>query len=149
MSDVTLGQRRYYSEHGTLTIMKYIAAETAPFVPASHENPDQPGVFKRVVATAPEFQRGHIQMLNWARLPGGSSFQKHYHEDMQEVFILLSGKTQMKSESESYELKPGDVVIVEAREQHKMTNLLSTDAEYIVFGISSEQGGQTIVTELS
>jgi hypothetical protein len=35
--------------------------------------------------------------------------------------------------------------MVQAREPHVMKNLLPTDAEYIVFGISSEQGGKTIV----
>ena len=127
--------------------MKYISADNSPYIAASHENPDRPGVLKRVIETAENFQRGHIQMLNWARLPGGSAFQWHYHEDMQEVFILLEGEVEMATDSKTVILRPGDTAIVDPRENHKMTNLLSTEAEYIVFGISSEQGGQTVVTE--
>jgi mannose-6-phosphate isomerase-like protein (cupin superfamily) len=125
--------------------MLHIPASASPFVPASHENPDRPGVWKRVIATRTEFQPGQIQMLNWARLPGSSSFQPHYHEDMQEVFVLLSGRVAMHAGSESVEMVPGDCVIIGPREVHRMTNLTSDDAEYLVFGISSGAGGRTIV----
>jgi mannose-6-phosphate isomerase-like protein (cupin superfamily) len=125
--------------------MKYICAEQRNFVPASHERPDQPGVLKRVIATAAELQHGQVQMLNWARLPGGSSFQPHYHEDMQEAFVLISGSVRMTCGDQDVDMKPGDCVLVEPREVHQMQNLLSTAAEYVVFGISSGQGGRTIV----
>jgi mannose-6-phosphate isomerase-like protein (cupin superfamily) len=127
--------------------MRYISAANSEFVPASHENPLNPGVLKRVIATRDILQRGHVQMLNWARLPAGSSFQPHYHEDMQEVFVLLSGRVRMTVGSETVVLQPGDTVIVAPREIHVMTNDGVVTAEYLVFGISSESGGRTIVVE--
>ena len=60
--------------------MKSIFSNASGFIPASHEDPRNPGVLKRVIATKHDFQEGHVQMLNWARLPAGSSFQLHYHE---------------------------------------------------------------------
>ena len=95
--------------------MKYIPADNSLYVAASHENPDRPGVLKRVIATASDFQRGQIQMLNWARLPGRSAFQRHYHEDMQETFILLTGQVEMSCGSQTVVMQPGDTVIVEPR----------------------------------
>jgi mannose-6-phosphate isomerase-like protein (cupin superfamily) len=86
-----------------------------------------------------------VQMLNWARLPAGSSFQPHYHEDMQEVFVLISGAVRMTVETVAVDMHPGDTVIVAPREVHQMTNTGANDAEYLVFGISSEAGGRTIV----
>lgn len=125
--------------------MKSILSNDSGFIPASHEDPRNPGVLKRVIATSQDFQAGHVQMLNWARLPAGSSFQRHYHEDMQEVFVLVRGNVEMRCGGQSTRMAAGDSVIVAPREQHQMFNDGDEDAEYIVFGISSGQGGRTIV----
>jgi mannose-6-phosphate isomerase-like protein (cupin superfamily) len=127
--------------------MKSIPANASGFVPASHENPLNPGVLKRVIATRDDLQFGQVQMVNWARLPKGSSFQLHYHEDMQEVFVLLNGHVQMQIHTDTLSMQAGDTVIVDVREVHKMTNVGDCDAEYLVFGISSGQGGKTVVVE--
>ena len=47
--------------------MKSILSNASAFVAASHEDPRNPGVLKRVIATKDDFQAGHVQMLNWAR----------------------------------------------------------------------------------
>lgn len=127
--------------------MQFISAFASGFVPASHENQLSPGVLKRVIATREHFQTGHVQMLNWARLPAGSSFQLHYHEDMQEIFVLLTGAVEMHCGIHQASMGPGDTVIVAAREPHQMKNIGRETAEYLVFGISSGQGGKTVVIE--
>ncbi|MDA1232984.1 MAG: hypothetical protein O2856_19635 [Planctomycetota bacterium] len=48
--------------------MNFIPSNTSGFIPASHEDPENPGVFKRVIATQRNFQAGQVQMLNWAQL---------------------------------------------------------------------------------
>lgn len=125
--------------------MKYIPSDNSGYVPASHEDPKNPGVLKRVIATASDLQAGQVQMVNWAKLPAGHSFQKHYHEDMQEVFVLLNGSVVMTVGEESVQMSAGDTVIVDVQEPHKMTNSGDTAAEYIVFGVASGEGGQTVV----
>jgi len=125
--------------------MKWIAATESGLIPASHEDPRAPGVLKRVIACRESFQAGHVQMLNWAVLPGLSSFQLHFHQDMQEVFVLLSGEVEMRVAAESRVMQAGDTVIVDPGEIHQMRNLRAEDAVYIVFGISSGTGGRTIV----
>ena len=127
--------------------MKYIPNDNADFIAASHEDPKNPGVLKRVIATAADLQAGQVQMVNWAKLPVGHSFQKHYHEDMQEVFVLLQGSVEMTVETESVSMSAGDSVIVGVREVHQMANVGDSEAEYIVFGVASGEGGQTIVVE--
>lgn len=128
--------------------MELIKATQSEFIPASHEDPRNPGVLKRVIAVAERFQAGHVQMLNWARLPAGSSFRPHYHEDMQEVFVLISGSVRMQGPRQSLEMSAGDTVIVDPREIHQMTNVGSQPADYLVFGISSQQGGRTVLASL-
>lgn len=125
--------------------MKYIPKNNSEFVPASHEDPRNPGVLKRVIATAADLQSGQVQMVNWAQLPAGHSFQKHFHEDMQEVFMLLSGDVRMTVGDQTVKMAAGDTVIVDVREQHQMENTGDTQAEYIVFGVSSGKGGKTVV----
>lgn len=125
--------------------MKFVAQNSSDFIPASHEDPRCPGVLKRVIAVRDEFQRGHVQMLNWARLPKGAEFRRHYHEDMQEVFVLLQGNVRMDCAGEPITMQAGDTVIVDPGEPHQMLNIGENDAEYIVFGISSGQNGRTIV----
>ena len=125
--------------------MNFIPSAASGFIPASHEDPKKPGVLKRVIATQGEFQAGQVQMLNWAQLPVGSSFQPHYHEDMQEEFVLLRGIVAMKCGEQTVTMQVGDTVIVNPEETHQMQNVGDVVAEYIVFGISAQKGGRTVV----
>ena len=133
--------------------MKFIPSDASGFIPASHEDPKNPGVLKRVIATQQDFQAGHVQMLNFAQLPAGSSFQPHYHEDMQEIFVLVTGlvtmsvrdRSQDETSARCFTMRPGDTVIIDPGEIHQMRNTGDVVAEYIVFGISSQKGGKTVV----
>ena len=127
--------------------MQVIRGSEIEFEPASHEDPRNPGVLKRVLARKTDLINGRVQMVNWSRLPKGSSFQSHYHEDMLEVFIMLGGPVDMTVNNQSVELNQGDAILIEPREIHKMKNLSEDAIDYIVFGISAEQGGKTIVVE--
>ena len=125
--------------------MRIIRGSEIEFVPASHEDQERPGVLKRVLAQKDDLIDGRVQMINWASLPAGSSFRAHYHEDMEEVFIILTGKVEMTVNGASHELLPGDAILIAPREVHTMQNLTDQDLEYIVLGISTGQGGQTVV----
>lgn len=128
--------------------MRVVYASELEFIPASHEDPEDPGVLKKVLATKEHLQVGKIQMLNWSWLRAGKSFEKHYHEDMQEVFIIAHGNVTMAVETrgEIHELSlgPGDAVLVDPREVHWMTNPTESDVFYLVFGVSDETGGKTV-----
>lgn len=127
--------------------MRVIRGSEIQFVPASHEDPDKPGVLKRVLAKRDDLIDGRVQMINWASLPAGSSFRAHYHEDMEEVFIILTGLVEMTVDGKSNELRPGDAIVIAPREVHKMKNLTDQDLEYIVLGMTTDEGGQTVVVE--
>lgn len=125
--------------------MRIVRAADLPFVPASHEDPQRPGVLKRVIATREQMLPGHCQMINWAQLPVGSSFRTHYHEDMEETFIIVRGHAQMTIDDARLTLAPGDAAIVAPREVHQMTNAGDETVEYIVVGVSLGRNGRTIV----
>ena len=125
--------------------MKIIRGAQLEFAPASHEDPRNPGCLKRVLATKTDLLDGRVQMLNWSKLPVGKSFQAHYHEDMQEVFVLLDGEVTMQVDGQHVRLAGGDCILIDPREVHDMTNECGRDVTYVVFGISTGQGGRTIV----
>lgn len=127
--------------------MQIVRGDDIEFTPASHEDPSDPGVLKRVLATKFDLIVGLVQMVNWTRLPVGKSFRKHYHEDMQEVFVIIDGHVDFWCEGQSTHLGRGDAVLVDPQEVHQMTNLGETDAYYVVFGISSRDGGKTVLCE--
>ena len=66
------------------------------FIPASHEDPNDPGALKKVLLTKTDLPEGRIQMINWAQIPIGKTFAPHYHEKMVEVFIIMNGKVKAK-----------------------------------------------------
>lgn len=123
--------------------MKISRAAAKAFIPASHEDPLDPGSLKKVLFKNGDICKGSVQMVNWAMMPQGKSFRLHYHEDMDEVFVIISGLAEMTINDESETLEPGDGVVVKARQHHSMKNIGATDVHYLVFGVSSEEGGST------
>lgn len=133
---------RAFGEGGT---MKKVFGQQLEFEPASHEPRENPGVLKKVLFRKEDFQPGSIQMVNWALLPAGKSFALHYHEDMEEVFIILSGKAELECEQEKMTLEPGDAVLIPPCERHRMSALGDEDVQYLVLGNSGNRGGKTVV----
>ena len=125
--------------------MKIIRSRDIEVLAASHEDLRSPGVYKRVILEKADFIEGRIQMVNWAFLPKGKSFRSHYHEDMQEVFIIIKGHVRIIVDSEQVELCKGDTVVIPVGSVHMMENIGKVDVEYIVIGVSKGTGGKTIV----
>lgn len=124
--------------------MKIVRFNDLNFIPASHENPKDPGAFKKVLLTRDDLPAGRIQMINWAKIPVGKSFAPHFHESMIEVFIIMSGKVKAKIDSDEAILDKGDMVIANAGQIHTMTNLSDKDVEYFAMGIVTSEGGKTV-----
>ena len=92
--------------------MKIIKFNDLDFIPSSHEDQNSPGVLKKVLFSKDNITEGNIQMINWSKMPIGRSFNPHYHEDMDEIFIILSGKAKIKIGDKEEVLEKGDSVIV-------------------------------------
>ena len=127
--------------------MRVIPFDACPFVPASHEDPAAPGVWKKVLLQKADIQPGRIQMVNWARLHPGKHFAPHYHEDMQELFVILTGVAKIVVGAQTATLRRGDAILIDARETHEMSNVGEEDVDYLAIGISRETGGRTVVVE--
>ncbi len=115
------------------------------YVPASHEDSVDPGVWKKVLFSRADSISGSVQMINWAHLPAGRIFRGHYHEDMQEIFIIVKGRPRITIDNETAELGPGDGVVIPEGAVHVMEAPSGQeDVEYIALGISRGAGGKTI-----
>lgn len=127
--------------------MKIISFTSRSFIPAGHEDPLSPSVLKKVLIEKNDLQKGCVQMVNWASLGVGKSFAKHYHEDMQEIFIIVDGEAKITVGEESSTLCRGDTIIINPREIHQMYNNGQKAVEYLAVGITTEAGGKTVVVE--
>ena len=126
--------------------MQVIRSKDLKYIAASHEDQDNPGVWKKILFKKDELVDGRIQMINWAKLPVGKTFQAHFHEDMDEVFIILNGKTSIRINDEEDNLEKGDAVVIPMKHVHQMTNTCAEDVEYVVIGILRGLNGKTINT---
>jgi len=127
--------------------LRTIRSADLPFVPAGHEDPQNPGVWKKVLLEKADLQAGHVQMVNWARLPVGNSFAPHYHQDMQEVFVIVQGVAEAVVGGESVTLQRGDAILIDPHEVHEMSNPGPDEVEYLTLGISRSTGGKTVVVD--
>lgn len=125
--------------------MRVVRGHEIQFEAASHEDTHAPGVLKRVLLRKHDLFEGRVQMVNWAKLPVGSSFRLHYHENMEEVFIILDGRVEAIVDSSTCDLEAGDCIVISPGERHQMRNLEAYDVHYLVFGIAGERNGRTVV----
>ena len=124
--------------------MKILRFKDLDFIPASHEDPKDPGALKKILLKRDDIPPGRIQMINWARIPKGKTFAPHFHESMIEVFIIMSGKVKAKIDSEEAILEKGDMVIAMEGQIHSFENISDEDIDYFALGIATGEGGKSI-----
>lgn len=125
--------------------MKIIRKNIIPKVQASHEDPADPGVFKQVLLRRDYLAPGRIGMINWSTLLPGRSFRSHYHEDMDEIFIILDGNVEIFAGNRKEKLRKGDTVVIPHGIVHSMKNLTKHEVSYITIGIVGDSVGKTII----
>jgi mannose-6-phosphate isomerase-like protein (cupin superfamily) len=124
--------------------MKLVRFADIPQILASHEDPSNPGVMKKVLLTVAAGIEGKIQMINWATLLPGKSFRLHYHEDMWEIFMMIGDGSVAVIDGQEIPVNRGDMLVVEPGEQHEMKNPTQAVIEYIVVGIAGDKKGKSV-----
>ncbi len=124
--------------------MKIVRFNDLDFIPASHENPNDPGALKKVLLKREDLPPGRIQMINWSKIPVGKKFAPHYHESMIEVFIIISGKAKVKIGSEETVLEKGDMAVAMEKDIHTFENISDVDVDYFAMGIATSEGGKSV-----
>jgi len=125
--------------------MKIFRLKDLEWIPASHESPQSPSVWKKVLLKKADLSEGRVQMVNWCRMEPEKAFRAHYHEDMEEIFIVLKGQAKILVDGEEAEMGGGEAVVIPPREVHEMKNAGGGELEYLAVGISQGRGGKTVV----
>jgi mannose-6-phosphate isomerase-like protein (cupin superfamily) len=124
--------------------MKIIKDKDKLWEAPSHEDKDDPVMFKKVFADNTVFpEKLKIQMINRAKIDPGKAFTPHYHEDMFEIFMLEGDSTAIINDKKM-ELNKYDCIIVEPNEVHILENNTNEVLYYWVIGASQMRGGNTI-----
>lgn len=126
--------------------MRIVRLNELALVPASHEDPSNPPLQKKVMFGKDDLVPGTIQMINWATLAKGTAFTKHRHTSMSEVFIMLTGKVTIAVGDEKAVLHAGDAVLVPSGQDHQMFNNDQIDVTYLTIGIAESTTGGTVVS---
>lgn len=81
---------------------------------------------------------GAITQYARAVFPPGEKAEAHSHIDMCEVFTVLSGCGEIRIDDVAYVFAAGTTVLVDAGEEHEITNTGSTDLVVSYFGVLEE-----------
>src|SRR3989344_3136410 len=114
--------------------MKLVKAKETSYIPLAHTNSQKPEAWKKVLFTHSDLVTGKIQMINWAKLPSGNRVNAHYHQSMQEIFIILKGTVSMTIDKAKVILEKGDAIAVPIKSVHAMKNIGKTEVLYITLG---------------
>ena len=117
--------------------MKKATINDLEWSPSSHEDPEDPGVVKKVIVRHEEADpKSKLMMVNICKVPIGKTHKAHSHETMEEIFYFTSGEGQVKINDEIEDVTKGDRIIVPAKAIHQVKNTGSTDLEYLGIGIA-------------
>lgn len=83
----------------------------------------------------PKFQcLKSITYVSLAKLQPTLSYQRHNHEDHEEVYYIIHGTGKIRIGSESGRFKDGDVIYIPEKSVHSITNDGSDMVEFLAFG---------------
>lgn len=109
--------------------MKIINSADLPEVGVSHN----PRIKKKVFLGRDEIKR--LMVFGEATFKPGQSVELHAHEDMAEVFFILSGKARFKINGEEVIATPGTYILVEPKEMHSQDNPFDEDVRWVYMGL--------------
>lgn len=117
--------------------MKLINQNSRHWEPATHEDPQDPGVLKKVIVTHEEVSpESKLMMINLCKVPVGKTHKAHSHKTMEEIFYFTEGEGEVRVGEEIETVGPGDRVIVPATLEHQIKNTGAVDLKYIGLGIA-------------
>lgn len=70
--------------------------------------------------------------------PPGAHIPPHYHRASVEVYVVRRGVCELVVNGEQYELRPGDVVLMEPGDVHELTNRGEEEFEVLVVKTNAE-----------
>lgn len=110
--------------------MRLIELHSLPAEPLSHDA----NIAKRVIlrnGTVP-----HLTQLAQVRIPPGAHLTPHAHQDMHEIFIVLSGHGRVRCDGSVNGVAPGTCIQIEPNAVHAFENTGEDELVVVYFGIA-------------
>lgn len=117
--------------------MKKINQKNRDWEPGSHEDPKNPGVFKKVLIRHEEANpRSNLMMFQLCKIPPKTTHVAHSHPTMDEIFYFYQGSGKIKVGKEESSIKSGDRIIVPAATIHQIRNTGKIELKFIGLGVA-------------
>ena len=103
----------------------------------SHENPQNPGVYKKVLVRREEADPdSKLMMFQLCKIPPKTTHVAHSHPTMYEIFYFTEGKGEIEVEGEKETIVPGDRIIVPVGQIHQIRNTGKVELKFIGLGVA-------------
>lgn len=117
--------------------MQKVNKDDLKWEPAGHEDPNDPGVWKKVIVKHDELDpRSKLMMINLSKVPIGREHVTHSHGSMEEIFYITQGNGEVIVDKKVIKVRSGDRLIIPAKSMHSVRNTGKIELEYIGLGIA-------------
>ncbi|MEX2028199.1 MAG: cupin domain-containing protein [Candidatus Curtissbacteria bacterium] len=117
--------------------IKKVNQDERNWEPAAHEDPEDPGVWKKVIVKHDEVDpQSKLMMINLCKVPVDKTHKAHSHETMEEIFYFTDGVGEVRINDEFVEVSAGDRIIIPAKSVHQVKNTGKDELLYIGLGIA-------------
>ena len=117
--------------------MKKINQKDRNWEPGSHEDPRNPGVYKKVLIRRDEADpKSKLMMFQLCKIPPKTTHVAHTHQTMDEIFYFTEGSGEIEINNEVEKINAGDRIIVPAGQMHQVRNLGKTELKFIGLGVA-------------
>ena len=105
--------------------------------PGSHEDPKNPGVYKKVLIRHEEVSpKSKLMMFQLCKIPPKTTHVAHSHPTMDEIFYFTEGTGEIETNGKVEKIEPGDRIIVPAGKTHQIRNTSKTELKFIGLGVA-------------
>ncbi|HLA03965.1 MAG TPA: cupin domain-containing protein [Patescibacteria group bacterium] len=117
--------------------MKKINQKDRNWEPGSHEDPQNPGVYKKVLVRRDEADsKSKMMMFQLCKIPPKTTHVAHSHPTMDEIFYFTEGKGAIEIEGKKEKIVSGDRIIVPAGQVHQIRNTGKIELKFIGIGVA-------------
>jgi mannose-6-phosphate isomerase-like protein (cupin superfamily) len=75
-----------------------------------------------------------ITYISLAKLQPTLSYERHTHDDHEEVYYIIAGRGNIKIGNETTKFRDGDIIYIPEKSAHSITNDCEETVEFLAFG---------------
>ena len=117
--------------------MKKVNQKDRRWEPGSHEDPQNPGVYKKVLIRRDEADpHSKLMVFQLCKIPPKTTHVAHSHSTMDEIFYFTEGSGEIEVNGEKEKIVSGDRIIVPAGQIHQIRNTEKVELKFMGLGVA-------------